>query len=54
MIYVPEPRLPKPLLVSIIQARITLTEYVSRAYYIENHYLLMHDQAVRWSKEGNP
>ncbi len=53
MIHVPEPRLPKPLLAPIIQARITVTANISRARRIENHYLLMYDPPVRWRKEGN-
>jgi hypothetical protein len=53
MIHVPEPRLLKPLLAPIIQARITVTANISRTRCIENHYHPMQDPAVRWRKEGN-
>ncbi len=52
MIHVPEPQLWEYLLASIFQAMTTLAANISLVHCIENHYPLMHDQAVWWWNGG--
>ena len=51
MIHVPEPRLSERLLASIIKAKIVVAAIVSLVLCTEDHYPLMHDQAV-WCRKG--